>query len=220
MKNQERAISQLPLKVAIKKSTLHTTQYAIRTTHDDIIMRIIGGTYRGKKIEYPGHKGVRPTKDRVRESVFNMIAEWVPGARVLDLFSGSGAYGLESLSRGAENAVFVDNDPRCGRVITKNIELLESKEKARVIAGDVFRTVKLFGEKGEKFDLIFSDPPFNKGMSKKTLLTVIQYDILNRPGLFVMEHHKEEPVPGSEFDVSIFKQKTYKDITITLYIKK
>jgi len=73
-------------------------------------MRIISGKYRGRKILEPGDGTVRPTKDRIREAVFNMIAEWVPSARVLDLFAGTGAYGLEAISRGAQNAVFVENN--------------------------------------------------------------------------------------------------------------
>lgn len=180
-------------------------------------MRIIGGKYKGRKIKYPAFRAIRPTKDRIREAVFNMIAEKLPGARVLDLFAGSGAYGLESLSRGAKEAIFVDNDKRCMKVLRDNIMALGAERETEAIAEDAFKAINLLGKDKERFDLIFSDPPFNLGMAKKTLITVSQYDILNHFGILVIEHHKKESVPEREKTVSIFKQKTYKNILISLY---
>jgi len=183
-------------------------------------MRIIGGEYRGRSIKQPPFKTVRPTKDRIREAVFNMIAEKVPGARVMDLFAGSGAYGLESLSRGAIDSVFVDNDKRCANIINENITLLGVETQAKTFIEDVFRILELLGGNKEKFDLIFSDPPFNQDMAKKTLITISQYDILNHSGLLILEHHLREFVPEAVNDISILRQKTYKDILISIYIRK
>ena len=183
-------------------------------------MRIIGGEYRGRSIKQPPFKTVRPTKDRIREAVFNMIAEKVPGARVMDLFAGSGAYGLESLSRGAIDSIFVDNDKRCVNIINENITLLEVETQAKTFTEDVFKIVELLGKNKERFDLIFSDPPFDQDMAKKTLITINQYDILNRSGLLIIEHHLREFVPEGVDDISMFRQKTYNDILISLYIRK
>jgi len=183
-------------------------------------MRIIGGEFKGRKIEYPEFKTVRPTKDRIREAVFNMIAEWVPGARVLDLFAGSGAYGLESLSRGALELVLVDNDARCAEVIEKNVSTLKIKNKAKVLTDDVFEAIPILSNSKERFDIVFADPPFNKEMAKKTLITINHYDILNRPSLLILEHSRNEAVPEEEGSAIISRQKTYKDILISLYIKR
>ncbi len=183
-------------------------------------MRIIGGEFRGRSIKHPPFKTVRPTKDRIREAVFNMIAEKVPGARAMDLFAGSGAYGMESLSRGATGSVFVDNDIHCVKIINENITELGLEARTKTFTEDVFRTLELLGKNKERFDLIFSDPPFNRDMAKKTLLTINQYDILNRCGLLIIEHHLREFVPEAADHIFILRQKTYKDILISIYIKK
>ncbi|MCK4851959.1 MAG: 16S rRNA (guanine(966)-N(2))-methyltransferase RsmD [Candidatus Omnitrophica bacterium] len=183
-------------------------------------MRIIGGTHRGRKIKYPGFRDVRPTKDRIREAVFDIISERVAGARVLDLFAGSGAYGLESLSRGSGDTVFVDNDIRCVKIINDNLALIGAAEQARVVAKDVFKATELLGKNKKDFDLIFSDPPFNRDMAKKTLITVNQYDILSPSGLLVLEHTDREFTPAAEGNIFLFKQKTYKHILISFYRKR
>ncbi|MFC1548593.1 16S rRNA (guanine(966)-N(2))-methyltransferase RsmD [Candidatus Omnitrophota bacterium] len=183
-------------------------------------MRIIAGEFRGRKIEQPPLETTRPTKDRIREAVFNVIAEKVPDSAVLDLYAGSGAYGLEALSRGAERAVFVENDGQCAKTVQENIQTLEVEDRTAVIQKDVEKYTELLGQNKEKFDLIFSDPPYNRGLVKKTLIIINHYDILNPSGMLVIEHHTAEGVPEAEGDVSIFKQKTYKDIAISIFHKK
>lgn len=183
-------------------------------------LRIIGGQFRGKKIKHPETEAVRPTKDRIREAVFNMIAGYVPGAKVLDLFAGSGAFGLESLSRGAERAVFVEQDSLCSSVLEGNIESLRVGDKTSIIREDTFKAIELLDKDKEGFDLVFSDPPYNMGMAKKTLIMINHYDILNPSGLLIIEHHEAESIPDSSGDVSLFKQKTYKDISISVFRKK
>ncbi len=183
-------------------------------------MRIIGGKFRGRKIQDPHLKTTRPTKDRIREAVFNIIAAELPDARVLDLFAGSGAYGLEALSRGAKEAVFAEKNPSCADTIKKNIQLLKLDDCAEVLIGDAFAAIKSFGEKKEKFDLVFSDPPYDAGMTKKVLLKIYQYDILNPTGLLILEHSRAEDIAGVETGVSIIKQRTYGDICISIFMKK
>ena len=179
-------------------------------------MRIIGGQLKGRKIEQPDLNNVRPTKDRIREAVFNMIAIDIPGAKVLDLFSGSGSYGLEAISRGADEAVFVEKDHMCTGVIHNNIRKLGIENDTEVINKDAIEYMENIG-KNTKFDVIFADPPYNKNLAKKTLIMVNQYDILSPSGILVIEYNRREDVSLQEGNVSILKQKTYNKIYINIY---
>ena len=183
-------------------------------------MRIIAGIFKGRKIKQPPLKAVRPTKDRVRESVFNIISGEVPHSIVLDLFAGSGAYGLEALSRGAEKAVFIEKNKRCINIIEENILALEIEHNSKLINEDAFKAIETLGEDKEKFDIVFSDPPYGKGMAKKTLIMINHYDILNPTGLLIIEHERAEEVPEAQGTVSILKQKTYKNIVISIFQRK
>ena len=181
------------------------------------IMRIIAGEYKSRKIKQPKAERTRSTKDRIREAVFNMIAGEVPGSVVMDLFAGSGAFGLEALSRGAKKAVFVEKDARSARVIKENIGLLKVQERTLIITKDAFKAIE--DSEGDKFDLIFADPPYNSNMIKKVLIIINQCDIVNSSGFLVLEHHKNEDIPDSVGNVSIYKQRTYGKITISVFKK-
>ncbi len=183
-------------------------------------MRIIGGKYSGRKIRQPNSKSVRPTKDRVRQAVFNIIASSVPETRVLDIFAGSGAYGLESVSLGAKKVVFIEKDRSISATIRENIRLLGEEKSTQVVVKDMSKAIELLGRRGDKFDLIFCDPPYNVNMAKKTLILVNRYDILNHSGLMVIEHHRDEGIPSSEGNVFICKQKTYGKTLISIFQKK
>ena len=183
-------------------------------------MRIIGGEYRSRKIKQPPLDMARPTKDRVREAVFSMIADVVPGASVLDIFAGSGAYGLEALSRGASECTFIEKYSNCSNVLKENITSLDLEGVSNVIVQDAEAAIKSLGENGIKFDLIFTDPPYKYNTNKKLLIMIYQYDILNPTGTLVVEHSAKEEVPQEEGDVSVYKQKTYGDTSISVFRKK
>lgn len=183
------------------------------------MMRIIGGVFRSRKIESPPAHSARPTKDRVREAVFNMIAGNLEGARVLDLFAGSGAYGLEALSRGARECVFVENNPGCALVISKNIEKLKVQDKTKVRKADVTKCLEEMGPQKEKFDIIFSDPPYDLVLSRNILIMIQRYDILKHSGLLILEHDRKEAISEGAGDVSIYKQKSYGITSISVFIK-
>jgi 16S rRNA (guanine966-N2)-methyltransferase len=119
-------------------------------------LRIIGGQWRGRRIEFPDAEGLRPTADRVRETVFNWLQAYLPGARCLDLFAGSGAMGIEALSRGADAVVFVERERVVADTIRGNLNKLGAA--ARVVQADALR---LLAGPAEPFDIIFIDPPFN-----------------------------------------------------------
>ena len=178
-------------------------------------MRIISGSRRGPKLmEFEGSH-VRPTTDRVKESVFNLIQSYVSDARVLDMFSGSGALSMEAVSRGAKNAVCVDTDKRSVDIIRKNIASLRFEDKCRVVNGSCFDYVKSCRE---QFDVIFMDPPYNKGFIEPALSAVSQNNILSDDGIIVLESDNTD-FNGEIKGLVIFKQKKYGRSYITIYKK-
>ena len=183
-------------------------------------MRLIAGEHRGRKIKQPSLDIARPTKDRVREAVFSMLASNVPASRVLDIFSGSGAYGLEALSRGAASCTFIEKNPKCSGVLKENITLLGLEGVSSVITLDAEKVIKILGEEDRKFDLIFADPPYKYNIIKKLLIMIYQYDILNPTGALVIEHSAKEKLPDVEGDITIYKQKTYGNTSISVFLKK
>ncbi len=121
-------------------------------------IRIIGGTHRGRRLAFPDAAGLRPTPDRVRETLFNWLMPHLPGARCLDLFAGSGALGLEAVSRGAREVVLVDANPAVVKSLQENLRLLGETERARVIRSDALAFLRK--ETDAPFDIVFLDPPY------------------------------------------------------------
>ena len=179
-------------------------------------MRIISGSRRGRKLVSIDGDSIRPTTDRVKESLFNLIQDFVPDAKVLDLFGGSGALSLEAVSRGADFATIVDADKRSVEVIKKNIELTGFSENTEVVfkkAEDFIKDTK------ESYDIIFLDPPYNKGFVIPVLNSVSGKELLSDDGIAVLESDFSDDhgnVPGLE----IIKQKKYGRTYITVYKKK
>ena len=122
-------------------------------------MRIVAGTWRGRQIAAPTH-GTRPTLDRARQIAFDILGPSVVGKRVLDLFAGSGALGLEALSRGGSEAVFVESSPRAAKVLRKNIQSLGAEGATQIVERPVAKALPSLAERGERFDWIFADPPY------------------------------------------------------------
>ena len=146
-------------------------------------MRVIAGIKRGHKLyEFDG-MDIRPTTDRVKESMFNLIQDYVAGSEVLDLFAGSGALSFEALSRGAKSAVCVDKDARSVAVITKNNEALKF-ENLKIVNREA---MQFLAETKEKFSVIFLDPPYNKGFIAPIIEAILEYDILCDDGIIVLE---------------------------------
>lgn len=147
-------------------------------------MRVITGSARGKKLEAPIGLNTRPTTDRVKESVFNIIQSRLPANNILDLFAGSGAMGIEALSRGSKHAVFVDCDKSAISVINHNLEGTRLSDKANVInssANDYLNICK------EKFDIIFLDPPYNRDFLNNIVFKIVSDSILDDDGIIVVE---------------------------------
>jgi len=147
-------------------------------------VRIIAGTRRGHTIHAPKGRDTRPTSDRVRENIFNIVAPWVEGARVLDLYAGSGAMGLEALSRGAEAAVFVESDAEAVRTIERNLDKLRLTG-ARVVRHDAVTGLGQEAGAGRKYDLVLADPPYE--MTDYRSLSRYLPGVLADDGLLVFE---------------------------------
>ena len=132
-------------------------------------LRIIGGELKGKKLYTIPGTLIRPTADRLRESIFNILSYLVKEAVVLDLFAGTGALGIEALSRGADSAVFIDNNKKALSVIERNIQSCAVDNRSQIIRWDIVKNLNCINSVDSKFNLVFMDPPYNKGMIKPTL---------------------------------------------------
>ena len=155
------------------------------------MVRIIAGEFRGRKLFTPKDMSVRPTADRVREAVFNILQNEIPDRRVLDLFAGSGAFGLEALSRGARLAAFVDADPAHMELLERNIALLGAEARTKTLRMDFERAILTMAGKGNKFDIVYVDPPYQAGYYEKALELLFTMRILNRDATVVVEHPAE-----------------------------
>lgn len=176
-------------------------------------MRIISGCRRGHKLfEFEG-KDVRPTTDRVKESIFNMIAPYIHGANVLDMFAGSGALSFEMLSRGAAHAVLLDKDKHSIELIRKNVKSLRFEDLCDVREISCFDYV---AGCSERFDVIFLDPPYNKGYIEPALTAIVKNDVLNDGGIIVLESDNTDFRNETE-GLRLIKQKRYGRTFITLY---
>lgn len=156
---------------------------------------------------------IRPTTDRVKESVFNLIQDFIPGARVLDMFGGSGALSLEALSRGALSATVIDADKNSVAVIKKNIELTSFEKETKVLC----QKAESFAEASkESFDIIFLDPPYNKGFVVPVLSTISKRGMLSENGIAVLESDYRDD-HGEIEGLEILKQRKYGRTYITVY---
>jgi len=156
-------------------------------------MRIVGGTFRGRNIIAPKGMATRPTTDRVRESLFNILEhghDGCDGKRVLDLFAGSGGMGLEALSRGAEFAVLVDDAPAARGAIRENVEALGLQGATKIFRRDATKLGDLPANLGQPFDLIFLDPPYGKGLAEQALVAARNGGWLAAEALCLVEEAK------------------------------
>lgn len=153
-------------------------------------MRIIGGQYRHRIIKYPFAGTTRPTKDMVREALFSALLLDLANARVLDLFAGSGAYGIEAISRGAVKAVFVDNNIEAIKCIKDNLLILGIKE-AEVYERDYLTAIKELGLHKEEFDIVFLDPPYAMKNYQEIICLLEEYALLAKNGIIICESDAE-----------------------------
>ena len=177
-------------------------------------MLIIAGEARGRQIAAPEGRNTRPTLDRVRENIFNMLQADVPGSRVLDLFAGSGALSLEALSRGAVSAVLVDSDRKANMVQKKNAETLRYTDRTRILLSDWKKAVRVLQEEQQVFDLVFLDPPYCMTDLRDVFASLIP---LSGPEtLIVLEHESGKDVTADERFETI-RQKEWGFCAVSFY---
>lgn len=178
-------------------------------------MRVITGSARGRKLETLTGEDVRPTTDRVKEGVFSAIQFRVAGRRFLDLFAGSGQMGIEALSRGAKEAVFVDARRDSAETVKKNLEATGFIKSARVVQGDAF---SYLNQEQKTFDLAFLDPPYGVGLLQKALPAVAQ--IMNQGGIIICESPQNEELPAEIDNFVLDRSYRYGKIKISTYCHK
>ncbi|HVP35951.1 MAG TPA: 16S rRNA (guanine(966)-N(2))-methyltransferase RsmD [Terriglobales bacterium] len=178
-------------------------------------MRIISGEKKGVRLFSLKKRKIRPTSDKVKEAIYNILTS-VEDKRVLDLFAGSGALGIEALSRGADEVVFVDDSSSSLNLIRKNLEKLGLIDKSRIVKKDAIRFLK--AEFEENFDIIFADPPYGKGFCQKVLEILSGKVILNPDGVLVIEHHKKEKLETVR-NLILLKERKYGDTLVSFFRK-
>ena len=144
--------------------------------------------------------GIRPTQGVLRAAIFDLLGHDLEGLSFLELFSGSGAVGMEAISRGAGEVVMVEHDPKCAQVIRDNLELLGITYggQYRIVHADAFTTVKGFAAKAKVFDIVFLDPPFRLKLAKKALKLIISHDILHAQSFLVLQYDKDDSIDVPE----------------------
>lgn len=182
------------------------------------MLRVTGGEARGRRIRSIPGRGTRPTADRVRVALFNILGPRLTGAHVLDLFAGSGSLGIEALSRGAARAVFVEKDRACVLVIRHNLSELGYESLSQVRQGDVVAEVKRLGIEGACFDIIFLDPPYAAEALTVALLAVSEAGVMSQGCVVVAEHSsRSEPplIPG----LSLTDRRIYGDTALSFFVR-
>jgi 16S rRNA (guanine(966)-N(2))-methyltransferase RsmD len=188
-------------------------------------MRVTGGEFTGRHLQMPKGPEIRPTLDNVRQAIFNLIGPRIAEAQVLDLFSGTGALGIEALSRGAAHATFVDRSLFCITAIQNNLKELgltdRTPDPVTLIRAEMLTALRKLRREEELFDIVLLDPPYGQDLARKTLNALCQYVIVGQAGWVVAEHSKRDPLPDvvEDLDVKFALQRRvqYGDTALSIF---
>lgn len=180
-------------------------------------MRVISGKARGHTLRALKGLNMRPTADRVKESVFNIIRTRLCGSIVIDLFAGSGGLGIEALSRDADKTYFIDNNKNSVGLIERNLKKTGLINNSEIIHMDVLNGIIRLGKHKVKADIIFLDPPYSKGFIKPVLEAIFTYNILQPDGIIVAEHDIRDEVPDNVHELKKYRTNRYGDVAISFY---
>lgn len=183
-------------------------------------MRIISGIAKGRKLISPVGKTTRPTLDRVKESMFDILNDKVLNASVLDAFSGTGSLGLEAVSRGAKECVLIDGSKETFSFLFQNVKNLKFDDKCKCYNMDSFETVKKLGENNNKYDIIFIDPPYSKNMIPKVVETVDSFNMLLKDGIIVTKIDYRENLYEGTDNIRLIDHRKYGKTIICFYRHK
>jgi 16S rRNA (guanine(966)-N(2))-methyltransferase RsmD len=180
-------------------------------------VRVTGGALKGRKLHPLRGMTIRPTSDFLKESIFNILAGSVDDAVVLDLFAGTGSLGIEALSRGAATAVFVDNAPQAIKTLIRNVKTCSLEKQSTILKRNVLRGLSFLGSIGYLFDLIFIDPPYDKGCVEKTLQLLDRSGSTSDLSSVVVEHSKREILPDKIDCFTLRDQRDYGKTLVSFY---
>jgi 16S rRNA (guanine966-N2)-methyltransferase len=183
-------------------------------------MRVIAGKYKSRPVKAPKHMKTRPTGDKVKGALFNML-EPVRDCSVVDFYAGTGNLGIEAISRGASKVIFVDRAPDSLRLIRENLESLginiRSNENVRILDLDVERAFYQLHQEGGKFDILIADPPYEEGVLKRIQRLLMEYPIIKEDGILAIEHGQKDTALDAEFPYPLVRQKKYGDTWLSLF---
>lgn len=180
-------------------------------------MRVIAGKAKGARLKTEAGDKIRPTADRVKESMFSIIQFYLEGANALDLFCGSGALGIEALSRGAKSCVFVDGREKSLKTAAENLEKTKLSEAAKLCCSGAAEYIKTCRD---RFDVIFLDPPYKKGLIPGILKLIDTCNILSKDGIIICESHQGDEMPEQAGELSREKTYRYGQVFVTTFSKR
>jgi 16S rRNA (guanine966-N2)-methyltransferase len=183
-------------------------------------MRIISGLYKGRRLKTLDGLSIRPTSDRLRETVFNILAPLIEGARVADLCAGSGAVGIEALSRGADRVFFVEQSPKAAAVIRENLAHCADQadqKNYKLINRPVLTALRYFAAEKLSFDIIYFDPPYDSPLYDQVLLEIAASDILEEDGIVLVEHRRNAPLQPNYDRLRPYREITHGETRLTFY---
>jgi 16S rRNA (guanine(966)-N(2))-methyltransferase RsmD len=180
-------------------------------------LRVISGKARGLKLDTHKNLDVRPTTDRVKESLFNIINPYIRESNILDLFAGTGSLGIECLSRGAKNCVFVDKSKDSIGIVKSNVKKARVENESTILNLDFKTAIDRLNVQNKKFDIIFMDPPYYKNMFIDALSNIDNSDLLSEDGIIVVEHDTKDKFIDKIGRLEKSKEKKYGNTTLTFY---
>ncbi|GHI01273.1 16S rRNA (guanine(966)-N(2))-methyltransferase RsmD [Neobacillus kokaensis] len=180
-------------------------------------MRVVSGVSKGRPLKAVPGKSTRPTTDKVKEAIFNMIGPYFDGGLGLDLFAGSGGLGIEALSRGIEKVIFIDRDAKAIQTIYENVKACSFEKRIEVYRNDADRAVKALVKRGIVFDYVFLDPPYKKQQLISLMEKMDELNVINDNGIVVCEHSFDVKLPHTVGGLEQIKHEQYGIIAVTIY---
>jgi len=180
-------------------------------------MRVLAGEFKGQRLSTARGSSTRPTSDRVRIACLDTLMPYLERGAFLDLFAGGGAVGIEALSRGAPCAVFVERDAHALRALRDNVARLGLDARARVLREDAARAVASFARRGERFAVVFLDPPYGAPETARTLAAVAEGSVLEAGGIVAMQHATKAPPPAAVGALDVWKARRFGETTLTFF---
>lgn len=183
-------------------------------------MRISGGEWRGRSLRAPKGLTTRPTSDFLRQAIFNLLGARVQGARVLDLFAGCGALGLEALSRGAAEALFVEQDRQAVAALGANLAALGAAPRGRLVAGEALRSLAHLARTGEQFDCVLLDPPYGGDLARRALEALASGDVLSDNASLLVQAFHKQALPETPGCLRLRSTRRHGETCLSLYTKE